>query len=347
MKRDWKMFFKLSLKSLKGSLIGLTLVPVVFILLNVNNLGTKDFYEGLIISLRIGAIVVLTSVVFSTLIYGGIYQWRISYLIRLKESIKFRVAVGLIGMASGLSLASKIESAFFGNTFSLQGISTGLTIGGVIYLAFVFKSAYRQTQEYNLKLRAESAEANMNVLKNQMQPHFLFNSLNSLAELIDTNREFASKMTQNLSDLYREILESSKNAKSSLTDELSIVHKYLELESLRFGKRLSFKIAPPKDSEKILIPSLILQTLVENAIKHGISQSLNGGIIEIEIIPNQNGYFVEIRNTSGVSQNMKNSTGTGLMNTKSRLDLFYGDKHQFAINSVSDMTVAHFWISGV
>lgn len=347
MKRDWKMFFKLSLKSLKGSLIGFFLVPIVFILLNVNNWGTKDFYEGLTISLRIGAIVVLTSVVFSTLVYGGIYQWRISYLARLKESVKFRFAIGLTGMAMGMILASKIESDFFGNTFSLQGMSTGLTIGGVIYLVFVFKSAYKQTQEYNLKLRAESAEANMNVLKNQMQPHFLFNSLNSLAELIDTNREFASKMTQNLSDLYREILESSKNAKSSLTCELSIVQKYLELESLRFGKRLSFKIKPPQDSEKILIPSLILQTLVENAIKHGISQSLNGGFIEIEILPNQNGYSVEIRNTSGVSQDVKASTGTGLMNTQSRLDLFYGDKHQFAISSTSDMTVAHFWISGV
>ena len=66
MKRDWKMFFKLSLKSLKGSLIGLALVPVVFVLLNVNYLGTEDFYKGLIISLRIGAIVVLASIVFST-----------------------------------------------------------------------------------------------------------------------------------------------------------------------------------------------------------------------------------------------------------------------------------------
>ncbi len=198
-----------------------------------------------------------------------------------------------------------------------------------------------------MKLRAESAEANMNVLKNQMQPHFLFNSLNSLAELIDTNREYASKMTQNLSDLYREILESSKTLKSSLANELSIVQKYLELESLRFGKRLSFKIKAPENSEKILIPSLILQTLVENAIKHGISQSLNGGIIEIDIAPNQNGYFIEIRNTAGVSQNLNNSTGTGLMNTQSRLDLFYADKHQFSMSSESGMTVVHFWISGV
>lgn len=347
MKRDWNMFFKLSLKSLKGSLKGLALVPVVFILLNLNYLGTDDFYKGLRISLRIGTVVVLTSIALSTLIYGGIYQWRISYLIRLKESVKFRIAIGLIGMALGLTLASKIEFTFFENNFSLQGISTGLTIGGVIYLAFVFKSAYRQTQEYNLKLRADSAEANMNVLKNQMQPHFLFNSLNSLAELIDTNREFASKMTQNLSDLYREILESSKSTKSLLSVELSIVQKYLELESLRFGKRLSFKINTPENPEGILIPSLILQTLVENAIKHGISQSLNGGVIGIEVTPNQNGYFVEIRNTTGVSQNLKNSTGTGLINTQSRLDLFYGDRHQFAISTVSDMTVVHFWISGV
>ncbi|MBN8538027.1 MAG: histidine kinase [Deltaproteobacteria bacterium] len=347
MKRDWKIFFKLSLQSVKNSLIGLALVPVVFVLFNVNYLGTEAFYKGLIISLRIGVVVVLTSILFSILIFGGIYQWRISFLIRLKESIKFRIATGLIGMAAGLTLASRIESTFFGNTFSLQGISAGLTIGGVIYLAFVFSSAYNQTQEYNLKLRAESAEANMNVLKNQMQPHFLFNSLNSLAELIDTNREFASKMTQNLSDLYREILESSKSLKSSLTSELSIVQKYLELESLRFGKRLNFKIKSPENTENILIPSLILQTLVENAIKHGISQNLNGGIIEIEITPKQNGYFIEIRNTAGVSQNLKNSTGIGLMNTQSRLDLFYADKHQFSISSVSDLTIVHFWISGV
>lgn len=347
MKRDWRIFFKLSLQSVKRSLIGLALVPVVFVLFNVNYLGSEAFYKDLTISLRIGVVVILTSITLHVLTYGAIYLWRISYFIRLNEYIKFRIATGLIGMAAGLTLASKVESTFFGNNFSLQGISAGLTIGGVIYLAFFFSSAYRQTQEHNLKLRAESAEANMNVLKNQMQPHFLFNSLNSLAELIDTNREFASKMTQNLSDLYREILESSKTLKSSLANELSIVQKYLELESLRFGKRLNFKIKTPENSEKILIPSLILQTLVENAIKHGISQSLNGGIIEIDITPNLNGYFIEIRNTAGVSQNLKNSSGTGLKNTQSRLDLFYPDKHHFSMSSESGLTVVHFWISGV
>lgn len=347
MKRDWKMFFKLSLKSLKGSLIGLVLVPIVFILLNVNYIGTEDFYKGLFISLRIGLEVVLTTIVLSTLIYGGIYQWKISYLIKFKESVKFRIAVGLIGMAIGLTLASKIEYTFFGNSFNLQGISTGLTIGGIIYLAFVFKSAYRQSQEYNLKLRAETAEANMNVLKNQMQPHFLFNSLNSLAELIDSNRDFASQMTQNLSDLYREILEASKNAKSPLNTEISIVQRYLELESLRFGKRLSFKIKIPDHSENILIPSLILQTLVENAIKHGISQNLDGGLIEVDVQPSQNGYFAEVRNTSGSTQNKEKSTGTGLANTRSRLELFYPDNHQFSINFGSNVTTVHFWISGV
>lgn len=220
-------------------------------------------------------------------------------------------------------------------------------LGGIIYLAFVFKSAYRQSQEYNLKLRAETAEANMNVLKNQMQPHFLFNSLNSLAELIDSNREFSSQMTQKLSDLYREILEASKNAKSPLNTEILIVQRYLELESLRFGKKLIFKIKTPDHSENILIPSLILQTLIENAIKHGINQNLDGGLIEVEVQAGQNGYFVEVKNTSGSTQNKEKSTGTGLANTQSRLELLYPDNHQFSINYGSDFTTVHFWISGV
>lgn len=136
MKRDWRIFFKLSLQSVKRSLIGLALVPVVFVLFNVNYLGSEAFYKDLTISLRIGVVVILTSITLHVLTYGAIYLWRISYFIRFNEFIKFRIATGLIGMAAGLTLASKVESTFFGSTFDLQGISAGLTIGGVIYLAF-------------------------------------------------------------------------------------------------------------------------------------------------------------------------------------------------------------------
>ncbi|HWU43733.1 MAG TPA: histidine kinase, partial [Bdellovibrio sp.] len=252
---------------------------------------------GLLISLRIGFEVVVVNFLVSTAIYALIFQQSIPQMIRLKESFKFRFVVGFLGMALGLFVASILEPVLGNREMNFQGITVGLTIGSLTLLVFLLKSAYAQTQTYNLKLKAESAESTLNVLKNQIQPHFLFNSLNSLAELIDSDRESASQMTQKLSDLYREILESSKLQVSSLQSEISIVQKYLELESLRFGDRLKYQIETPEKMDDIFIPSLLLQTLIENAIKHGISQNLEGGIVSLKINADQNGFLVRIENT--------------------------------------------------
>ena len=345
MKTDFKKFTQHVFKSFKGAIFGLLFVPFFYLVLNLNQ--SRDvLLRGLLISIRIGFIVLLTSVFVS----GSIHFFLRNNIVlaqKLRRSMVFRMTFGVAGMLLGLTLASCIESAFFNNHFGWQGISIGLVIGSATYCVILYRAVLRETQEYNLQLRAESAEANMNTLKNQMQPHFLFNSLNSLAELIDSNREHASTMTQKLSDLYREILEASKLPKSTLQNELAIVEKYLALESLRFGARLHYEIQKPVNPENILLPSLILQTLVENAVKHGISQSLQGGQITVQVTAASEGYWLQILNPQADDLKLPaSSTGTGLANTKARLDLMYGDRHQFELKNKNGQTHVQFWITG-
>src|SRR5690606_5494444 len=140
-----------------------------------------------------------------------------------------------------------------------------------------FYYAYREAQAENLTLQAANAEARYHALKHQLQPHFLFNSLNSLSELIDSDREAANRMTQRLADLYRGILSSAKRTTAPLSSELALVRDYLELEQVRFGERLQFRLSAPESAQRIHVPTLVLQTLVENGVKHGVAPAGRGG----------------------------------------------------------------------
>lgn len=173
-----------------------------------------------------------------------------------------------------------------------------MIFGGIVIVVFSFYFAYKQTNEEALALRAEAAEARYHALENQMRPHFLFNALNSLAELIESGQENAAETTYKLSDLYRQILANSGLKTARLDSELEIVRSYLELERLRFSSRLSFDIEQPENSHEIFLPSLTLQTLVENAVKHGIAPSIEGGRIAIEIAQQPNKlYSLRVTNT--------------------------------------------------
>jgi len=336
-------------KPIKGSIIALGLVPLIFILINIESMGHPEFYSGLLISARIGLVILFCNGVLSLLVPTFLMRTKQNLYYNLNQKITFRLAMGLSGMLMGFVLSNFIEKKYFDNSLGIQPIVIGMLIGGIIYLSFLLKSDYQKAEARNLKLRADFAESNLNVLKNQMQPHFLFNSLNSLSELIDSNQNHATLMTQKLSDLYREILQASKTPKINLSDELSLVSKYLELESLRFGSRLHFKIEEVPANATILVPSLIIQTLVENAIKHGVSQSLEGGWINISVKKENYGYRILVSNSNANSIESKSiiSSGTGLSNARSRLDLLYGPQHDFSLKVGNKSTEASFWLSGV
>jgi two-component system, LytTR family, sensor kinase len=230
----------------------------------------------------------------------------------------------------------------------------------LVILAIAFPAAaiariifeLRQAKELAIQSKLAQAEAQYNLLETQMQPHFLFNSLNVLSELIYVDPDLACSVTQQLADLYREILTNSKQKFSNLGSEISILKKYIQIQKIRFGERIRFKCDVGAEFFNISVPSLILQTLVENAIKHGISPRQEGGDIELTVTPDPDSLFnktgpmynICVSNTGELFKGVKkkDNGGTGLQNTKNRLDLFYGHSHGFRIHSDDKKTYVQF-----
>jgi two-component system LytT family sensor kinase len=214
-------------------------------------------------------------------------------------------------------------------------------VAGTIFYRF------RQMKDIALKSKVAQAEAQYSILESQMQPHFLFNSLNVLSELIYVDPDQANAMTQKLADLYREILNNSKTKFSTLESEISILTKYIEIQKIRFGDRIRFTSHVSPAFYNLQIPSLMLQTLVENAIKHGISPKKDGGEIDLTVEKQGNRFEVCISNTGSLYKGHKESKrSTGLQNTKNRLALTYGSKSSFKIYSDENRTYVKFSITG-
>lgn len=227
-------------------------------------------------------------------------------------------------------------------------VTLSVSIPAAIIARLIFEM--RQAKELAMQSRLAQAEAQYNLLETQMQPHFLFNSLNVLSELIYVDPDLACNVTQQLADLYREILSNSKSNFSNLGSEVSIIKKYIQIQKIRFGDRIRFKSEIGAEYFEVAVPSLILQTLVENAIKHGISPRQEGGDIELTIAPVDNMYEITVSNTGEIfkgDMTILNRTpgrhqGTGLQNTKNRLELFYGRSHNFRIHSDEKKTYVSF-----
>jgi two-component system LytT family sensor kinase len=369
--RDWRLFWSYSAKSLKYAAIATLLVPIYFILMNPQ-FSEPHYWDHLLFSSRIGLQISLFHWLCSTLIYSGCYLHNPQLIVVIKKNLPLQLLKGLVLMVIALAISAALEPHISGRSFGLQSFTVGALVGGITFALVLFYIAYQQTREHNLQLRASTAESNLKVLRDQMQPHFLFNSLNSLAELIDTNSEAASSMVQTLADLYREILEASKSHLCPLESELRIIQKYLELEKLRFGSRLQFTIdisglletacstnfkggSLPLESQgvpSVWIPSLALQTIIENSIKHRISKVLEKGYVCVSIAKTDQGYWATIRDSGAVPKDWRGvhktpSLNTGLANLQTRLQLFYGDRSQFQIQVTEEETIVQFWFSGL
>jgi len=249
------------------------------------------------------------------------------------------------------------SSFIYNQNFLGSGVFKALKVYGVLnylttyaimsLLAATVFYRYGLLKDLALKSRVAQAEAQYSLLESQMQPHFLFNSLNVLSELIYVDPDLANSMSQKLADLYREILQNSKNKFCSLESELSILTKYVEIQKIRFGDRVRFHMKVDPKYKNLLVPSLMLQTLVENAIKHGVSPKKDGGDIYFDIQPVGNRYEISISNTGELYKgHHKNKRSTGLQNTQNRLALIYGNKHDFKIYSDEKKTYVKFNITG-
>jgi len=209
----------------------------------------------------------------------------------------------------------------------------------VFFLWTVFYFSYHYFAQYNasLKYEASMVQIELNNLKSQLNPHFIFNALNSIRALVDENPVKSKQAINQLSNIIRNILASDKTGLIKFGDELRVVKDYLGLESIRFEERLKTEFEIDPGSFKFQVPPLMIQTLVENGIKHGISRLTQGGIVQVKTIVKDNTLKVQIRNSGQLLNGMKrSSSGLGLKNTIQRLKLIYGDEASFRIVNESD-----------
>jgi len=265
-------------------------------------------------------------------------RWVRSVPIHMALSIVLAVAQKMLsGLFVGLYQAGR------GTTFSWEAqfqnlllvVDYGILLYWMILLmhyAIAYHARYQERELRTSQLETQLAHAQLQALKMQLHPHFLFNTLNAISVLIRKDPDIARRTVGRLSDLLRLTLENAGDHEVPLKTELEFLDQYLQIERTRFGDRLTVRLNVSRDLLEARVPNLILQPLVENAIKHGISTQRGPGLIEI-CAQRENGKLIlQVRdNGPGLSKRGKTSIkeGVGLMNIRARLQQLYGAASTF------------------
>jgi LytS/YehU family sensor histidine kinase len=209
----------------------------------------------------------------------------------------------------------------------------------MIYFIFQLFSNYKQSEVEKWQLEAAVKDAELIALKSQVNPHFIFNSLNNIRSLVVENPEKARDMITHLSGLLRYSIQFNNKERVSLEDELEIVQNYLNLESIQYEDRLQYKLEIKPETLEMQIPPMAIQLLVENAIKHGISNLPDGGLINIRSSLENHKLVVEVINSGQLKEGIQ-GTGIGLKNASDRLKLLFGKLSDLKISNLNDEYVS-------
>jgi len=211
-------------------------------------------------------------------------------------------------------------------------------IWNAIYFMYHYISKSRKQQLDTLQLEGLVKELELKTIKAHINPHFIFNSLNSIRALVDENPQRARKAITELSNILRSSMQTEKVETVPFEKELNIVKDYLALENMRFEDRLRVEYQVDEDTLSQPVPPMMLQTLVENAIKHGISKQINGGVVKV-ISEFKGEYHEMVVQNTGQLKSSVNTEGFGLSSTTDRLNLLYGDKAEFDIKQINGSLV--------
>jgi len=224
---------------------------------------------------------------------------------------------------------SSLNSA---NVFwNILNFSVVFFVWNTIYFGYHYFTNYKRAEIDNLILEAAGKESELNSLKAQLNPHFMFNSMNSIRALVDEDPQKAKQAVTQLANILRNSLLMNKSKEITIEEEISLVKDYLDLEKIRYEERLSFELSIDPKTLHLLVPPLIIQGQVENAIKHGISKLPAGGKISISSNLSDSTLSFSIIN-SGKLNTEKSITGLGFNNSLQRLQLMYGKNAEITIS---------------
>lgn len=210
-------------------------------------------------------------------------------------------------------------------------------IWNMIYYIYHYVESNRRQQLDTLTLEATVKSLELKTIKSHINPHFIFNALNSIRALVDENPQRARTAITELSNILRSSMQAEKMETVPLKQELDIVKDYLALEHMRFEERLQIEMDIDENTLNQPIPPMMLQTLVENAIKHGISKQINGGKIRIISDFKNNRHEIVVQNSGRLNGTKAFDTeGFGIKSTQDRLNLMYQGKADFQIYDTAD-----------
>jgi two-component system LytT family sensor kinase len=312
---------------------------------------------------RLGIFVAL-GILLTHIMRAVIIQWNVLQKKLEKQILQFfflTLVFSFIGSAIDMSLIiktdllNKKEKEYLNNT-SLLVLNGAFYffiyffIWNLIYFMYHYVSKSRKQQLDTLQLESLVKELELKTIKAHINPHFIFNSLNSIRALVDENPERARKAITELSNILRSSMQVEKSETVSLEKELYIVKDYLALENMRFEDRLKIEYQVDEDTLDQPVPPMMLQTLVENAIKHGISKQINGGVVRVISVFKDRYHELSVQNTgrlngavNGEAHSFADSRsfelGFGLSSTNDRLSLLYGNKAKFEIRQATPTLV--------
>jgi two-component system LytT family sensor kinase len=329
---------------------GLFALINIFFAYSFDKLGSSqersDFYWRLVIFVTTGFI--LSHLMRYIIIGFNLLQKRLEQQLIIFVLITLVLAFSASTLENLLlmqfELQNKTERAFKNNFFLLVlsgafSMFTLFFIWNLIYFMYHFVTKSQKQQLDTLKLEALVKELELKTIKAHINPHFIFNSLNGIRALIDEDPNRARNAITELSNILRSSMQTDKLESVSLEKELNIVKDYLALENMRFEDRLRVEYEIDEDTLDQPVPPMMLQTLVENAIKHGISKQITGGKIRIVSDFKDSYHELAVQNTGKLLNGTAKGDGFGLPSTLNRLSLLYGEKARFSIKQLTTEVV--------
>lgn len=323
-----------------------TLVNIFFAFV-FNNISDEKFYYRLLIYISLGLalshlmrmVIVAANVLMKPLNKQILNLLLITLLFALilgtSESYLHKVFnLEPLDRSSGKSIAT--HKVILTNTFYSF---IYLFIWNSIYFMYHYISKSQRQQLDTLRLEALVKELELKTIKAHINPHFIFNALNSIRALIDENPGRARNAVTELSNILRSSMQTEKLELVPFEKELNIVKDYLALENMRFEDRLKVEYDIDEDTLGQPVPPMMLQTLVENAIKHGISRRVDGGVIKVISDFKDNFHELAVQNTGKLNGHSLSWEGFGLSSTVNRINLLYGDKASFEITQIAPTMV--------
>jgi hypothetical protein len=287
---------------------------------------------GWLIALRSANSTAMPGGTFREVIVGWLAASALAPVLVVVSSLK-RALVLLVLTCIGVSMAAEAAAGptIFDDGFTLKLLVSLLTV--YILRIFGFRERHETGVVAAAELERRLSEAKLEALRVQLEPHFLFNTLNSILVLVERDPRAAETMIERLRRLFDLSLSTRRRQEVTLREELNVLANYVEIERMRFGNRLRYTVSAEPSLHDCRVPSLLLQPLVENAIRHGIARRAEGGRVDLRVTSDHDSITIEVQNDGGGFESSAVRERIGLSNIRARLALLYASHEMLLSNA--------------